>query len=511
MQQIFEILLIFTAFLSLVPVVKISRNRKDDKYFCLKVLIYTMFAWTILIILERVSSSTWLIYYAGMLGYPLRLSFSILMLCTIFQYVDKKLPKVIFIILGLVLITDFVFAITNSQTLLFLELSQTDLTSFNQLYTADKGPLFIYHLMISYFVALSAIVLLFVFLAKQKASRQFKEITSMLAIGIFAVLSFNMIQLFLIDTNVNLTYISLVFVTYILYDIIYRKDMIFNLRASGRSEILSNMREIYILTDSNKEIVEINKTLLEKYDLSHEEVVGKPFEEVASMISDKVIFHNAYNMDENHYDQKDHYHLREKEFKLKGMNESGYMILLYDETQVYKLLRELNRLSNFDSMTGLNNRNYIENIVESIKNTKHLAVFSLDINGLKINNDYLGHERGDYLLKSLANNLKKVFLDVEKKDIARIGGDEFLVILYDVEEDILQVKKQMLLEECNDKKVEHQISVSVGVSYDEKGEESIYKLIQLADKDMYEMKSKISKIYQEKMIEYIKLQDKYIR
>ncbi len=515
MQQVLEILLIFTAFLSLVPVIRIARNRYDNKYIYLKVLIFSMFVWTVLIIMERISTSTGLVYYAGILGYPLRLMFSILMLCTISQYIEKRIPKVFIILLGFLLFLDFLMAVTNSQTLLLLELSRSQLTSFNDLYTAAKGPLFIYHLIISYVIALIAIVLLFVFLGKQTGVRQYKEITRMMGISVIIVLFFNAAQLFLIETNVNLTYISLVFVAYILYDIIYRKDMIFNLRASGRSEILANMREIYILTDRNKKIVEISRSLLKKYQLSYEEVIGQPFDVVAAMIADKVTFHSEYKMDENIYEniyeKKDHYHLREKQFSLKGMDESGYMILLYDETQVYRLLRELNRLSNFDSMTGLNNRNYIENILDKFTETKDVAVFSLDINGLKINNDYLGHERGDYLLKTLADNLKKVFSDIPNKEIARIGGDEFLVIIYNANERVLKQKKKELLEACDHVDIDKQISVSIGLAYEQKGDLSIYKLIQNADAQMYEMKEQVSKIYQNKMINYIKRQDKFIR
>lgn len=75
------------------------------------------------------------------------------------------------------------------------------------------------------------------------------------------------------------------------------------------------------------------------------------------------------------------------------MNDYGYIILLYDETKVFGLLRDLNRLSNYDNMTGLNNRNYIENKLNKIENEKDLGIISLDLNGLKVNNDYLGHER----------------------------------------------------------------------------------------------------------------------
>ncbi len=511
MQTLLEILLVITVFLSLIPVINIFRNRNDNKYKCLKVLIYATFIWSILIALERISTNNLLVYYSGMLGYPLKLLFASLMLCTIFQYVEKKFPKVLVYVLGSLVVLDLLIALTNSKTLWLLDLKHSELSSFNDLYISSHGPLFIFHLLISYSVALLAIVLLFVFLARKKGIRQYKEVTRMMAISVFAVLVFNLIQLFFMTTNIDLTYISLVFVAYILYNIIYRKDMIFNLRTSGRSEILANMRELYILTDADRRIIEMSPLILEKYNLSIENVIGKTFDCVADMISDQATLYSEYKMDEDSDSDKDHYHQREKKFKLKGMDDSGYMILLYDETQVYHLLRELNRLSNYDSMTGLNNRNYIEQKLNSIESTKNIAVFSMDLNGLKINNDYLGHERGDFLLKSLATNIKKVFKDIPNKEIARIGGDEFIIIVYDAQQDSLDKKKKELLDACEHSEIDKTVSVSIGFAFDDQGDSNIYSLIQKADEKMYEMKSSVSNGYKKKMIEYIKLQDKFIR
>ena len=511
MQTILEIILTLIAFLSLIPVINMVKNTGDRKYTCLRVLIYSTFAWTVLIILERISTNLFVIYYAGMIGFALRLLFAVLMLCTIFQYVDKKFPKPLILILGFLVLIDLVIALTNSTTLWFIELKLSDLSSFNDLYNADYGVLFVYHLVLSYAIALSAIVLLFVFLAKQKGIRQYKEVTQMMSLSVLLVLIFNAIQLFVISINVNLTYISLVIVAYALYDVIFKKDMVFNLRASGRSEILANMREMYVLTDSKRIIIEINPQLLEKYHLSSEEVIGQSFEVVAAKMADRVTLYSEYNMNEEGYEHKDHYHLREKEFKLKGMNESGNMILLYDETQVYHLLRELNQLSNFDSMTGLNNRNYIESKLKSITSTQKIGVMSLDLNCLKINNDYLGHERGDYLLKSIANRLKSVFSDVQHKDIGRIGGDEFLVIVYGRDLSFLEEKKKELLNSCENDDFDQYISVSIGLAYDHDGKNNIYNLIQHADEKMYEHKVNESQVYKEKLIEYIKLQNQFIR
>ena len=511
MQYVLEVLLIFIIFLSTVPFVQMFKNRNDSKYACLRFLIYLSFIWTILIVIERLISYTQVVYYAGMLGFPIRLGFSFLIMCTIFQYVEMKLPKLA--IYGMILFTiaDFAIAITNSKTGWFLDLSVNELNTYQNLYDAFYGPLFVYHLVLSYMVALSAIVLLFVFLAKRRSVRQYKAVTQMMALSIIIVLLFNSLQLFVIDTSVNLTYISLIIVAYTLYEIIYKRDMIFNLRVSGRSEILANMRELYIIADMDKRIIEVSPLLLDKYDIKIDEIRGHFLDQLVERLSSVAVFYTDYDKVDEQQVNKDHYHLREKEFRLKGMRESGYMILLYDETQVYQLLRDLNRLSNYDAMTGLHNRNFVEHKFESFGLTHETAVYSIDLNGLKINNDYLGHERGDYLLKHIAIKMKQTFEDVAHTDMARIGGDEFIIIVQRISKKDAEDKMDNLLKRCFDTSMEKKISISIGLSYNTNKDISIYDLIREADQAMYKMKEKTSPIYHEEMIEFIKLQGKFIR
>ncbi|MBI9009195.1 MAG: diguanylate cyclase [Tenericutes bacterium] len=510
MQAFLEILLILTAFLSVIPVVNMFRNH-DNKYRCLKFLIYSAAFWTILIFVERSSTNAFVSYYANMLGYPLKFLLAFFTMCTILQYVGLKLPKQILYGALILLTIELVIAVTNSTTSWFLELGLSQFNTFDDLYTASKGALFFPHLIIIYSIVITALWFMFSFLAKHRDTRQYKAVTRMLVICVVVVLTFNASQLLFFESNVDLTYISLVVVSFILYIVIYSKDMVFNLKASGRGEILSNMREMYILTDRDKRIIEISPLLLEKYNILFDDIIGQKFETLETTLKEKVVLYSEHKIVEEENESKDHYHLREKEFKLKGMDDFGYMILLYDETQVYSLLRELNRLSNYDSMTGLNNRNYIEQKIEKVKSTKNLGVLSLDLNALKTNNDYLGHERGDYLLKSLANKMKAVFADVVEKSMARIGGDEFLVLIPNATEKLLEKKKQELLKACDNKAIEKVVSVSIGTSIDLEGKKSIYELIKEADKGMYEMKKLRSKAYSDEIIKYIEMQGKYIR
>ncbi len=511
MKALFEILLVITAFLSVIPFVRISMNRGDNKYECLKYLIYTSVVWTLLIFIERTLTDLTIVYYTHMLGFPIKFLLSFLMFCTIFQYVEKKIPNIVLFLSGFIFIADLIFALTNTETQLILKLSISDITSFSDLYFASYGVVFIFHLLASYLILTIAVIFLFVFLAKQKEIRQYKAVTRMLVISIGIVLGFNLLELFAVDIDVDLTYISLIFTAFILYEIIYSRDMIFNLRTSGRSEILSNMREMYILTDRDKRIIEISKLFLNKYKIKDEDIIGKKFEFLINLTKDKVLIYSDHNMNDNMDEFKDYYHLREKKFKLRKMNDYGYMILLYDETQVYKLLRELNKLSNFDSMTGLNNRNYIENKLKQIKETKNLGVISLDLNALKVNNDYLGHDRGDILLKGLADKMKFVFKDIKDKEMARIGGDEFLILIPNVTAKFLELKKKELLKACYHKNVEKKISVSIGYAIDEEFDTSIYQLIKQADQEMYKMKNEVSPIYKNEILEYIKIKDQFIR
>lgn len=510
MNELLTLSLIVAGFVSFIPVVNMNRNNKDHKYRCLKFLMNATFLWTILIITERWSASSFIIYYAHMLGYPLKFLVAAFMLCTVFNYVEQKMPKPILWILGFLFLVDYVIAITNSSTQYLLNLRAADLTAFTDLYSSPNGPLFFYHLVATYLLLFISIVYLFYFLRKKSGIRQYGAVSRTMVLSIIIVLGFNMLQLFVVETSVDLTYISLVIVSFSLYQVIYSRDMIFNLLTSGRGKILTNMRELYILTDSEKRIVEFSELLSTKYGVDVASFIGKHLNLLLTHLNDKIVIYQSYDVDNEIAIGKDHYHLRERKFVIRG-NNYGYMILLYDETQVFQLLRELNQLSNYDSMTGLNNRNYIERKLETYNHQPMLGVISLDLNGLKANNDYLGHERGDYLLKTLANNMKTVMGDIERKEIARIGGDEFLIIVPASSEAVLDRIKAGILKQCDRERLEDKISVSIGLSFDSKGQYNIYELIQLADKDMYLMKSQTSGEYSKEIVAYAKKLDQFIR
>lgn len=153
-----------------------------------------------------------------------------------------------------------------------------------------------------------------------------------------------------------------------------------------------------------------------------------------------------------------------------------------------------------DGLTGLKNRTAYEEKLDEIrtkrKNVLSLWYISFDLNYLKQTNDSLGHHIGDNLIKSLANAFKEAFKN--NKNIFRVGGDEFVVIL---EEDISKEELIKKLESFErilakySKIIDINISVAYGYSLFKSSKNNLDKVIICADKQMYinknNMKNKI--------------------
>ena len=148
------------------------------------------------------------------------------------------------------------------------------------------------------------------------------------------------------------------------------------------------------------------------------------------------------------------------------------------------LLDKLTKLSSIDFLTGLYNRtrlnSYMNEIMESPD--KSTGLIFLDINGLKRVNDNDGHLAGDNLIRRAANTLIGVF---PENDIFRVGGDEFVTILRDVNEK--QIKDY--IEKLHKRAKKNEVSFAVGYAISNSSKE-IEKILKEADSRMYEDKRK---------------------
>ena len=157
-------------------------------------------------------------------------------------------------------------------------------------------------------------------------------------------------------------------------------------------------------------------------------------------------------------------------------------------------MKKLNILSSTDMLTGIMNRNEMNNCVDAMANSnsgKSVGVIFADLNGLKSVNDTLGHNAGDQLLKDAAKALREVF---EVHEIFRAGGDEFVVLLTDVtREELLEKVDKLKIAEGHYKN----LSFAIGTSFDS-NVKNVRLALHNADEKMYTDKKHYYELHPER-------------
>jgi diguanylate cyclase (GGDEF)-like protein/PAS domain S-box-containing protein len=169
----------------------------------------------------------------------------------------------------------------------------------------------------------------------------------------------------------------------------------------------------------------------------------------------------------------------------------GFRGVIIDITQRKKMENRLKYLSMHDALTKLYNRAFFEEEMQRLVrgNIPCLGIVVCDIDGLKLINETMGHRKGDELLKRAALILRKAF--GHKQIIARIGGDEFAVLLRNSSPetiDNLCRKVRLEVDRHNSANPELHVSFSIGYAIDDKGKMDPAELFRIADSNMYHAK-----------------------
>ncbi|MBO4533331.1 MAG: GGDEF domain-containing protein [Treponema sp.] len=168
---------------------------------------------------------------------------------------------------------------------------------------------------------------------------------------------------------------------------------------------------------------------------------------------------------------------------------------LSSEIASHLLFEKFRILSSIDMLTGVLNRNEMNNRVDSLSNPKQekktsVGVVFADLNNLKTTNDLLGHEAGDRLLKNAADILRHIFPDDE---IYRAGGDEFMVMVIGKTQSHFEKKIERLRAEIEN----NETSFAIGSSFERDGR-NVRAAMKTADALMYEDKKLYYKKHPEK-------------
>jgi len=179
----------------------------------------------------------------------------------------------------------------------------------------------------------------------------------------------------------------------------------------------------------------------------------------------------------------------------------GAVVTFSDTTEKHLDKRRLEELAHYDYLTGLYNRAYFEESLKKLfdEHQKNIVLFYLDLDYFKRINDSLGHDVGDMLLIEVAKNLRKIIN--HDSYIARIGGDEFAVILKNTlnKNGAIELAKKVLIKINKDYLINKDIiniHLSIGISIYPETSQSPSELIKHADLALYKAKEKGRNRYQ---------------
>lgn len=171
--------------------------------------------------------------------------------------------------------------------------------------------------------------------------------------------------------------------------------------------------------------------------------------------------------------------------------------LLQDEIQERRLAEEqIRHLAHHDPLTGLLNRRLLEDRLEQAmgiakRNGKQVAIQFIDLDHFKEVNDRFGHRVGDLLLQAVATRLRGLLREIDT--ISRVGGDEFVVVLPDMQSATAagETAQRVLRALGKPYSIEgHELTVtpSIGISLYPKDGSNAEMLIGRADAAMYQAK-----------------------
>jgi diguanylate cyclase (GGDEF)-like protein/PAS domain S-box-containing protein len=167
-----------------------------------------------------------------------------------------------------------------------------------------------------------------------------------------------------------------------------------------------------------------------------------------------------------------------------------------DITERKRMEEEIRNLSLTDELTGLYNRRGFTLLTEQEVKLAHrkkrsMLLFFGDVDNLKMINDTHGHVQGDLALQDVSAVLKETFREADI--VARIGGDEFVVLAVDASmesADVLTNRIQTILERRQQQGDRpYQLSISMGIAhYDPEAPCTVSEMITQADGRMYQQK-----------------------
>lgn len=360
------------------------------------------------------------------------------------------------------------------------------------------SPLFYIYLFYSY-----ALVLFSSFVIYFKIKKTYKTYWAPYLILIFSSVFSMVINIFSIysiyhDSNaIDYTLIIVVIAQYVLFNSILRSEN-YDLFSMAKDVLFENMSSIALVLDLDGIVLQINNQGKQKFSklnispigIHYDTLVKEWFKTNSGEILDDESGLVICVQDEN---KKVYYQVIETSISDKKGQRFGTIVEFQNITKHYELYKRLKKISVTDELTGVYNRRFLRSVLDKFDKEEYLplSVIYGDVNSLKNANDTMGHDWGDKILKEIADILQKN-LPTENSFVFRVGGDEFVTLIANSDEDLAQKYINCVYENCRDLSGNslYNLSISLGYGIKRDVNQSIDEVFSFADRKMYAKKNK---------------------
>jgi diguanylate cyclase (GGDEF)-like protein len=403
--------------------------------------------------------------------------------------------KVIIMIMAIPLLTLF-FSVTNE----YHHLIYTNVSAFEYdgylLSSLSKGPWYFVNIFYAYSAQLFGIFAFF--MAWRRTGYKLETQPFWMFIGSIWPGMLNIIYILgLSPLSLDLTPFGLSISAIFFYIALFHYDFL-EMNEIIKDVIFLEINEGIIVIDDKNRLIDFNKAGKKVFDWLDSKLIGTDIsthKEGKELLGHKG---DLFEMSILNNGIKKYFELR-KTVLNENNNNVGYVYFIQDISKKKEMIRTLNNMANFDSLTQIYNRRKLmekaeKELLKSIKLGHLISVLMIDIDNFKVVNDRYGHLAGDEVLKALA---KSCVNSIRRTDIiGRFGGEEFLIILPGTDKEnafkvAADIKESAADLETVFKGEMIKITVSIGIETALIAEEnlSIDNLINNADIALYKAKN----------------------